>query len=193
MDTHHKEKSFSCCAISSFQFSMQHITISDSEKFQNIFTPHTHSMCEIYINISGNVSILIENNVYPVRHGYACVIRPGESHCSIYHDNSPHEHFFFLFSYEGNEKLLDLFFKRPVGQNNLLVLPFTEINHLLHLCYSLEQAKSDDLKCQIDFWRIIHILSSKSQVVDMQNTQKLSDITMALNYIDISTEQDAEL
>ena len=68
--------------------------------------------CEIYINLSGDVSFMVEEKIYPIRPGDAILTRPYEYHHCIYHSDAPHEHFWILFSAEGNEALFPLFFCR---------------------------------------------------------------------------------
>lgn len=149
----------------------------------NNLLPHKHDKCEIYINLSGDVSILVEDSIYPMERGCVCITRPGERHRCIYHNNGPHEHYWILFSPTGNEKLLNLFYSRPIGQNNLLILPFESSKKLISLCSSLISSKFDELKTQLDFWSIIYILSNNSQFIDMRSIQKFPDVTLALNYI----------
>ena len=45
---------------------------------------HTHEKCEIYINLTGDISFMVEGNVYPVKRGCAIITKPGEWHHCIY-------------------------------------------------------------------------------------------------------------
>ncbi len=148
--------------------------------------PHIHDKCEIYVNLSGVVSVSVENNTYAMSHGYVCITRPGEKHRFIYnnrHSTIPHECYTIHFSANGNECLLDLFFKRPTGQNNLLILPFDISKELISLCSSLLKASENSFKAQFDFWNIMYILIDNSKIIDIPIIDKYPDVCATLEYI----------
>ena len=60
----------------------------DSKSKQNTFDSHIHNECEIYINLSGDVSFVVENKVYPIVPGSIIITRPGEYHHCVYHSNA---------------------------------------------------------------------------------------------------------
>lgn len=53
---------------------------------------HIHSCYEVYINISGDVSFLVNNHVYPVKHGDMIITRPEDLHLCIFNAPCLHEH-----------------------------------------------------------------------------------------------------
>ena len=60
-----EEYSFS--AVSGFNFFIHHgknKIIGDATELDG---QHIHNMCEIYVNVSGDVSFMVENNIYPVK------------------------------------------------------------------------------------------------------------------------------
>ena len=59
---------------------------------------HVHPECEIYINLSGDVSFMVEKRIYPITPGSIIITRPYEYHHCIYHSDKPHRHFWILFS-----------------------------------------------------------------------------------------------
>lgn len=177
-----KAKTVMCEGIKPFEFSIKKLNLTQ-DTHPNNREAHLHDKCEIYINLTGNVSILVEDNIYPVRYGDVCITRAGEKHCCIYNSDMPHEHYWILFSAEGNEELLDVFFKRPHGQDNLLVLSIEAKERLLQLCSFLLYSKQSDLKKQIDFWNIIDILNGCAQKGNLKNVKRYPDVVIALNYI----------
>lgn len=54
---------------------------------------HIHNCYEIYVNVSGDVSFLVENRLYPIQNGDAVITRPGEMHLCVYNSSCIHEHF----------------------------------------------------------------------------------------------------
>lgn len=81
---------------------------------------HIHDECEIYVNMSGKVSFMVENRLYPVGWGDIILSRPYEYHHCVSHSNQPHEHYWILFTASGNEALLRPFFDRSLGRGTAL-------------------------------------------------------------------------
>ena len=53
---------------------------------------HIHPYYEIYLNLSGEVSFLVNNRIYPVRRGDLVITRPGDVHLCILQQPCRHEH-----------------------------------------------------------------------------------------------------
>lgn len=109
---------------------------------ENVREHHVHPECEIYLNLSGDVDFMVENHLYPIAPGDVILTRPYEYHHCIYRSNALHKHFWILFSCEGNEALLDLFFHRPAGEQNRLTLPPTAAAELIEVCRALMDGKT---------------------------------------------------
>ncbi|MBQ8350601.1 MAG: helix-turn-helix domain-containing protein [Clostridia bacterium] len=54
---------------------------------------HIHNDYELYLNLSGDVSFLVNNRVYAIRRGDLVITRPGNVHLCILHRSCIHEHF----------------------------------------------------------------------------------------------------
>jgi len=83
---------------------------------------HIHSFCEIYVNVSGNVSFMVENNVYPISSGDIIITRPNEVHHCVYHSECRHEHYCVWISMSGDfmQDMSSAFFDRKAGEGNLI-------------------------------------------------------------------------
>ena len=53
---------------------------------------HIHNYLEIFINISSDISFLVNNNLYPVPVGDAIISCPGDIHMGIFHKSAVQEH-----------------------------------------------------------------------------------------------------
>ena len=53
---------------------------------------HIHNCLEIFLNVSSDVSFLVNNNLYPVVVGDAVISRPGDIHMGIFHKSAVQEH-----------------------------------------------------------------------------------------------------
>lgn len=116
-----KNEEVEFCGIAPHCMKIKHINI-DSLNSVNVRDSHIHPECEVYFNVSGDVSFMVENTVYPIIPGSVIITRPYEYHHCIYHSNALHEHYWVLFSSNGNERYLDMFFNRKNGEKNLIVL-----------------------------------------------------------------------
>ena len=78
--------------VSGIRFSIVH-----NNKFQHPDAPdvdplHSHNYLEIFINVSSDISFLVNNNLSPVAIGNAVVSRPGDMHRGFFHKSGVHEH-----------------------------------------------------------------------------------------------------
>ena len=155
--------------IKPFEMTATYIEI-DSRSPLNVYDDHIHNECEIYINLSGDVSFAVENSVYPVMPGGIIITRPLEYHHCIYHTNKLHKHFWILFSAAGNERLFDIFYKRELGKNNLLMLPADKTEELFSLCHRLTDGCEDEAEKYYRFFKLINLLNNANAVNALDNS-----------------------
>lgn len=176
-----KENRILCPPAESFGIYAKYIEL-DGYSPQNEFDSHIHEECEIYVNVSGDVSFMAENTLYPISHGNAVITRPFEYHHCIYNDrNVLHKHFWILFSPNGNEKFLDVFFSRPKGKGNLIVLSEEKSRKLIDVCERLLDENLTDAEKYMNFFTVIALISGENAVSESDIMP--SDIKLALKYI----------
>lgn len=152
----HRDISFE--GIAPFDFS---ISYSEAEKKSHVIgiDSHMHDKCEIYINLTGDISFMVENEIYKVKRGDAIITRPTEYHHCIYDSEAKHKHFWILFSGEGNERFLEKFYEREHGKMNLICPPEGAAEELIEICFKLAEGNLRKSEEYISFFRIIEILS----------------------------------
>lgn len=69
---------------------------------------HIHDAYEIYVNLSGNVSFLVNNKIYSISRGSVIVTKPGDVHVCIHNSNCTHEHFCLWLKKTGSNGLTDI-------------------------------------------------------------------------------------
>lgn len=169
--------------IKSFDVSVKYTELySDSP--ENVFDSHIHEECEIYLNLSGDVSFVVENNIYPVKPGDIIITRPFEYHHCVYHSNKLHKHFWILFSSSGNEYLFDTFFKRKSGNANHLTLTPEDTESLISLCHKMTEYEPLQSRKYYNFFKLINILQNADIVNDTEANYP-ADTTFAINYINL--------
>lgn len=105
---------------------------------------HIHNSYEIYVNVSGDVSFLVENRLYPIRSGDAVITRPGEMHLCVYQSACIHEHFCLWVEEPEDQSLLSFFdgarfcnLYAPIGETR---------QQMLDLLYRLDQLSRCDAR-----------------------------------------------
>lgn len=132
----------------------------DSYSRENVYDSHIHNECEIYINLSGDVSFVVENNIYPITPGSIIITRPYEYHHCVYHSNKLHKLFWILFSALGNEYLFDSFYKRNIGENNLLILENDKTKELISICERMTSGVKSEFENYCNFFNMINLIQT---------------------------------
>lgn len=149
----------------------------------NTHEDHIHGECEIYINLTGDVSFMVENKIYPIKSGSVIITRPCEYHHCIYHSNESHEHLWILFESHGNESVLPLFFERPLGENNLIRLSEKQKLKVLEICKAIIHGEHSEKQRLADFMRILCILENADGSLDGPSDSVPEDISSAIEFI----------
>lgn len=149
-------------ALNNFSLSISH---NDPHGFSVEREPqlHIHEYFEIYFNLSGDVSFVVENNTYSVSRGTIIITRPFEYHHCIFHSTLEHDHYCLHFSCVGNKNFLTPFIEREKGKNNCITLSneatTAMINHFEKLMKPSETSEID-LVCH--FLRILQIIQDNN-------------------------------
>lgn len=171
-------------AVRPFSLSIRHVKMQEAAE-QNVRQHHLHSECEIYINLSGDVSFMVEEKIYPIRPGDAILTRPYEYHHCIYHSDAPHEHFWILFSAEGNEALFPLFFCRERGEGNRIVLPREEQTRMFGHCRALLAGEGGLLARYQHFFALLSLLRTGT-AAEEESAQVPEELRRVLEYINVN-------
>ena len=122
---------------------------------------HIHDVFEIYLNLSGDVSFIVENRTYPISRGNLIITKPYEYHHCIYHDNKEHEHYCLQFSGREDDALLASLFDRKKGENNHIVLDNMLITSIIkHFDKLLNMDKGSEIDKHYHFIRILQIIEN---------------------------------
>ena len=129
--------------INSFHVNANKISVDCSSPLRHT-EPHIHDTCEVYMNICGNVSFMVENSIYSIEPGDIIVIKPYEYHHCIYNDDSVHNHYWLMFSTYENCELFECIMKKKRGENNLIRLPKTISKKVMKSCDRIIKSSSDN-------------------------------------------------
>ena len=154
----------------------------DKSSANNVFHSHVHNECEIYINVSGDVSFVVENTVYPIILGSVIITRPGEYHHCVYHSDALHRHFWILISADGMNELFTRFYDREAGRDNMLILSGARFKELSELCLEICEKKASDNDSLYRFFKLIHLINI-AEVAEVKKDEEATVMDRALNFI----------
>ena len=143
---------------------------------------HTHDMCEIYLNLSGDLAFEVEGLVYPIFPGCAIVTAPGERHRCIYRSDALHKHYCVWFSAKGSEGLFPEIFNRPLGERNLYSFTPDSFASLIDRSDRLLRASSGrESACA--FYSLIEQLFAEGSCDSASATALPEDVALAVTFI----------
>lgn len=180
-----KQIKFTIPEMSEVDFQISFVDI-DSDYLLNKDESHIHKECEIYINLSGDVSFEVENHIYPVSRGSVVITRPFEYHHCIYRSlYERHRHFWITFSAEGNEELLRMFFSREKGKNNLIILEEEQLKKCCSVLMDMLKKETDSLSRRIGFLQLVSILRNGNNEDSIGDMEKMpQDVALALKFME---------
>lgn len=168
-------------ALNAFDFQIK-LTEKERRTHTREIDLHTHSEFELYINLSGDVSFLVANNLYPLSRGDVIIARPGEYHHCVYRSDASHRFFWILFDCSKNSALLD-FLKADVGKNYISPQgPLRE--ELIDLCHSLHDGFLSNEERIYAFFRIFAILKQSKNAASDQKSVLFRELHQIVHYID---------
>lgn len=110
---------------------------------------HIHNCLEIFLNISSDISFLVNNNLYPVPAGDAVISCPGDTHMGIFNKSAVHEHVCLwietdltspIFSFLRKENFCPLFSFDEQTKKRLQSAVFSLLDACEKACSELEKA-----------------------------------------------------
>ena len=154
---------------------------------------------EIYICVQGEATACIGDATYPVKAGTVLLYNPEEHHELFTTSLEPYDRYILLFHYDRllplwndvEHTLLNMFSCRENYQNNLLILPPHEFQHLVSLLEKALSYQSLGFEEQTpllyaQFLKILHFVNQKylQSTKRQENSYHFPIVAKALNLID---------
>lgn len=176
------ENKISFEGFSDFEFNIEYSELERKNHFKQIDN-HVHSECEIYINLTGDISFMVDNEVYEVERGNAIIVKPDEYHHCIYRSDKLHKHFWILISVNGNENILELFMKKNTS-DSLIITKDEEKEELIEICNKLLDKELDKYERYILFFKLLKLLRDGQKNKNSLYKNNLpEDVIFAMDYI----------
>ena len=143
---------------------------------------HLHDFYEIYINLSGDVSFRVDQQVYPVTRGDMILTMPNGVHRCLYHGDGVHEHFCIWI--KGLSQSDEVLISRFVRQTKI-VLSDADKERLIEHCFELYRSRQEEneqrFRAAHHFFGILDLICTGKQVVDVTQSLPLRFTEMLLH------------
>ena len=146
-------------------------------------TPHIHDSLEIYVNISGDVSFLVNDRLYPVQKGDVIISKPGDVHICINNKAQTYENFCFWVTCAEASPLFS--FTRQAAFQSFYRFGDKKRQELLDILYAFHEAethKQEPARTSC-FFRLLTFLSEAKQKQVPEHPAMPGNMQAALDHI----------
>lgn len=144
--------------------------------------PHIHDSYEIYVNVSGNVTFLVNNSLYPVQKGDVVVTRPGDVHLCVYQSDNQHECFCFWLQCPEDSPLIA--FTKKLDFTNFIRYSDETKRELLRLLYRLKGAEESAREpARTAYLFRLLTLFAEGEQTELESTALPAHMQRVLDYI----------
>ncbi|MBR5507478.1 MAG: helix-turn-helix domain-containing protein [Clostridia bacterium] len=111
--------------------------IKEKSKFEDA---HIHNCYEIYVNIHGDVSFLVESNLYHIKRGDIVITTPNEMHHCVYNSSCIHDCYCLWFKFDNISSDISQFLENRIrGRNNLISMNSIDKKSAMDILKSMSQ------------------------------------------------------
>lgn len=152
-----RDRTFQMSDVTGFEASY-YFSVSEQEYAPYNFPPHMHDALEVYVLLEGDVSFMVEHNLYHLQPGDAIITKPNEIHNCILNAPSVHKHLCLWFS-PHTKALVGDFLEHDFGKDNLISPSPKDKEKLLELYTDLRACSEKDGK-RYEFSLFLQILDT---------------------------------
>lgn len=168
-------------SLEKFNIQIKHTEISRTDHINGIEL-HSHKELEIYVNLSGNISFLVGNTIYPLTKGDIIVARPGEMHHCIYNSDEVHKLYWILINCEKNKTLFDYLLNKSFS--NYISPKKEDRIKIIDLCQNLIDENTDLHNKLFSFFNILILLEENDTKHNHALSSSSYELSKILDYID---------
>lgn len=163
---------------------INHLAADDNEA-------HIHGFYELYVNISGDVSFLVNNHIYPIQKGDIIFTRPEDVHLCLYHSSGIHEHFCLWLDVPKDSPLVSFCYQK--GFHNYISVNDEEKKKLFEIINNIskrEDAKTPSLLQTCSLFQMMEYIESHMDDANNHATiQPPEEMQKILNYLNQNYQQ----
>ena len=174
-----EELSFKVKELCDFDIKIRRVlTDKNSHTFE--IDDHVHREFEVYINLSGDISFLVNNKLYYLSAGDVIIARPGEYHHCIYRSEKHHGFYWILLNCPKDHPLIKSFYSQHPSIN--YVSPRAAAKwEILDLCERLLKKEESDRF--FDSARLFSLINQEAQASPAATQDLPEDLKAMLDFI----------
>ena len=143
---------------------------------------HSHGVYELYVNLSGEVSFIVNNKIFPLQSGDIILSRPNEFHHIIFKESTVCRRFVLFFSGEGSTEIFEGALKN-IGSH--IVLPIEKKKRFISLCHSLLDSDNSHFSRWYQVFELMHLLTyGSTNTIEYDNSDLPEDIIITTHFVE---------
>lgn len=160
-----------------------YVSTNDNMELPHKYKSHVHDTIELFILFEGDVSYVVENNIYKLTKGDVLITKPNEVHNCVINSETVNKHACIRIGGD-NKYLTENLLSHEYGVNNLLSPSAKEKEELIENCLKLDEYTSANEKI-LAYTCILRILDiiNKNTPCDINSNVYPEDLVAALNLI----------
>lgn len=152
-----------------------------SPLYSAVTKPHLHGWYEVYVNVTGEVSFLVNDRVYPVERGTVIFIRPNDVHMCLCRQGTSHEHFCLWMDLSRAPELMAHMDALHSGNHWLPDAQMRE--RLIEWCRVLVDPQTPDVRKTAVFFEVLALLRDGQESTEGPVTVLPPEMQRILNHI----------
>ncbi|MBR6765952.1 MAG: helix-turn-helix transcriptional regulator [Clostridia bacterium] len=155
---------------------------TDANALPSKMESHSHGVYELYVNLSGEISFMVNNRIYPLQSGDIILSRPNEFHHAIIKESTTCRRFVLFFSGEGSSQIFENSLKN-IGSH--IVLPIEKKKRFITLCHNLIESDNSHFSRWYQVLELMHLLTyGSTNTIEYDQSVLPEDITATMYYIE---------
>lgn len=171
-------------SLADVQFDVSYQKTSIRKDDSTAVKAHVHSCYEVYINVTGEVSFLVNSTLYPITTGAVLFTKPGDVHHCVYNADSLHEYFCLWIKTESGSALDTMLKEQKLP--NLYTAEGEIRDRLFSLLHELNKVrtKTADFTAMVCFMNCLNLICSVRPTSEETTAELPDTLRDVLCYID---------
>lgn len=162
-----------------WRYSERNIVLTES-LIENL---HIHDEYEIYLNISGKTTFLVEGNLYPIKSGDIIITKPNEFHRCQFESDTFHKCFCVWMTQDEDNDLLRVLNTHKNGHQNLISPNQHERQEYLSLCKRILNEPNNAFLLGTFLFQVANLVQKQNSDTEVKYTSVPENILQIINYM----------
>lgn len=162
-----------------WRYSERNIILAESS-IENL---HIHDEYEIYLNISGKATFLVEGTLYPIKSGDIIITKPNEFHRCQFESDTFHKCYCVWLNQDEDNDLLRVLNMHKNGHQNLISPNQQERQEYLSTCKQILQEPDNVFLLGTFLFQVANLVQKQNSNTEVRYTSVPENMLQIVNYI----------